>query len=101
MTNIDEDLNHFSDIFFQLDFSNNFPMMARCNNICFTITTIIEVFEFSTNRKNNIKIAGDHRLLIIKFWKMRNHRCEVRPNQYDNLIADHTAIKLMFNSSYF
>ena len=61
---------------------------ARCIYICFTITTMIEIFEFSTNRNDNMEIAGDYRLTIFKFWKMRNHRCEFSDS--DAVISQHS-----------
>ena len=61
---------------------------ARHIYICFSITIMIEVFELSTNRYYCTVIAGDHHLLIFKFWKMRNHRCEFSDS--DAVIFQHS-----------
>ena len=68
--------------------TNQQKKKARHIYICFSITTMIEVFELSTNRDYCTAIVSDHRLLIFKFWKMRNHHCEFSDS--DAVISQHS-----------
>ena len=68
--------------------NNQQQTKARHIYICFSITMMIEVFEFSTNRNDNTTIASDYCLLIFKFWKMRNHHCEFSDS--DAVISQHS-----------